>query len=625
MTDDSEGGAKGRVDAAYGSSSGRRGFVSTGQVGTAPEDGEEGGSVVPPAHLSSMRSGLAPAAFGGGKPAFVRWRVALLMLSMFQTFVGAGIVYGWPFLELSLIDAGVYSSECTTTTSSTDLGDSTATPAGSTGGAGCPAQLLKLNYIYVAASWGVQAGGLVGFLLDAAGIKLTITSTSAALALAAGLFGFSSEALPAWLPALTIMGAAGNGVFMSGQLMGMLFPKNPNLARFCVTAAFAPGNLVFMFFHFVTHHLHWTSLRVLFLCYAGFQCVLTLISAVVWPHTFEYVDPTKSFANLKEGRTPSLAAAAALGSAASVGSGSRHGYMSSSRSNAFMRSGRSHRSDLEYGSFRPEDYASADGSEKPLLSETDDAPAGYVSGKSSHRTTTKGKSLVESGIPEHEDLTYSADEDEDELFAGPATFWQQLRDPRFIFATVFFSVLMLPAQFYIGTLNLQIAPLSDSHAQTDNSLNIFNIIYIVVSLMTPAIGWLTDRIGFGGSSTFVALMYIGSFAIITFAPSLPWFTPSYVIYGFARNGQFSVFCSYIGHAFGSRHMGKLMGIGFLISAMVSLLQAPLLHFVVNQLDGRYKWGNTFLMATVGALLTYCVWLVSAEWRERQRNKRLVFV
>lgn len=96
--------------------------------------------------------------------------------------------------------------------------------------------------------------------------------------------------------------------------------------------------------------------------------------------------------------------------------------------------------------------------------------------------------------------------------------------------------------------------------------------------------------------------------------------------------------SYLATTFGQHHLGKLIGIGFLASAMVSVLQvrsdarermharrdaclwltcvahafpspqSPLLHFVLGPLDGNFTWGNVALMVALGAMSPYAVML-----------------
>ena len=60
--------------------------------------------------------------------------------------------------------------------------------------------------------------------------------------------------------------------------------------------------------------------------------------------------------------------------------------------------------------------------------------------------------------------------------------------------------------------------------------------------------------------------------------------------------------------FGPTHLGKLIGIGFLSSAMVSILQAPLLDLVLGPLNGNFTWGNIILIASLLLMTPYALFL-----------------
>ena len=230
---------------------------------------------------------------------------------------------------------------------------------------------------------------------------------------------------------------------------------------------------------------------------------------------------------------------------------------------------------------------------------------------------------------------------------SPPSFLDQLRDIRFILQVVVFSVMLLPAQFYIGNIGSQVGRIADSRSTVSDYSRYFNLVYSFASLATPALGLLTDRVGFAGTYLVVTALYISSFAIITWVHDLPWWFASFVVcvccvfplcmrcgvcvcgcvaaavsmrlltmhdwgavdrYTLARNGQFSLFVSYLAKEFGPTHLGKLIGIGFLSSAMVSILQAPLLDLVLGPLNGNFTWGNIILMASLLLMTPYALFL-----------------
>ena len=117
-------------------------------------------------------------------------------------------------------------------------------------------------------------------------------------------------------------------------------------------------------------------------------------------------------------------------------------------------------------------------------------------------------------------------------------------------------------------------------------------------------------------------------------------------YGFARNGQFCMYFSYIGQVFGLRYLGGLSGIGFIVSAMVSLLQvlfclsttvlvhrtltkawlcvceqSPLVWLVQHKFHGNFAYGNIGLMVVIAAMLPYSAYLFWVNRIEKQRLAR----
>lgn len=509
------------------------------------------------------------------QPYFVRFRMWLLALICVQVWLGAGIIYGWPELQAALIEEGVYEDLCVPPTSAAPMaaaagglgvGRDERGAGGDAGGARlgpaaedpnpthgptvagrrltvpvCHDQLLKLNAIYVAASWGAQASGLLGFVLDRLGVKVTIAAASFGIAASSLVFAMSTQhGFNAWLPAMLVMGFCGNGIYLAAQKVGRLFPDYPNMSLFAITAFFAPGTLVFSFFHALEMH-GVESIKTTFLLYAGFQALLTLVSLAVWPSNFDL--PMHLVGD--GGRDPDS----------------------------------------------PEDKWDAA------------APGGTADPEDG-----SGQLIVKTPG------------------GTPVPFLAQLKDVRFLAQVTFFSILVLPAQYYIGTLGSQISRLNSSEEAIDRYVQNFNLTYSGVSLITPLFGLVVDKLGFGAGFGLANLLMIGAFALFSYSPELEWFIVSYGLYTFARNAQFSTFFTYLAKTFGAKHMGKLMGIGFITSAMVSLLQAPLLHLVIADFDANYSTGNLVLMGLMTLLFAYCGWVAwgeRREWREEARRKAVL--
>ena len=89
--------------------------------------------------------------------------------------------------------------------------------------------------------------------------------------------------------------------------------------------------------------------------------------------------------------------------------------------------------------------------------------------------------------------------------------------------------MLLPAQFYIGNLGSQIGRVATHHSTVSAYTRYFNLVYSFASFGTPALGVVTDRLGFRGTYIIVTCLYITSFAIITWVSSLPWWFASFFV------------------------------------------------------------------------------------------------
>ena len=87
-------------------------------------------------------------------------------------------------------------------------------------------------------------------------------------------------------------------------------------------------------------------------------------------------------------------------------------------------------------------------------------------------------------------------------------------------------------------------------------------------------------------------------------------------YGAGRLFIFALYFSNIGRRFGFAHYGTLAGTGMLTSAVVSLLQFPLLTASIDGGRGGRDAVNGGCAAVVLACVPYTLWLTRREWHER---------
>ena len=85
-----------------------------------------------------------------------------------------------------------------------------------------------------------------------------------------------------------------------------------------------------------------------------------------------------------------------------------------------------------------------------------------------------------------------------------------------------------------------------------------------------------------------------------------------VLYAIGRIIIFAMFFSNVGKRFGYENYGILTGVGNLTSALLSLLQYPLISWTVSGNDAEV---NIFCGCWLLGLLPYCVWLHFHERRD----------
>ena len=91
-----------------------------------------------------------------------------------------------------------------------------------------------------------------------------------------------------------------------------------------------------------------------------------------------------------------------------------------------------------------------------------------------------------------------------------------------------------------------------------------------------------------------------------------------IAYGVGRMMVFGMFFTNIGKRFGFSKYGTLAGLGLILSAIVSLIQYPLITFAAENKEKTVNIICGVVMLLIG--LPYSVWLGLREMRERHKIK-----
>jgi len=186
------------------------------------------------------------------------------------------------------------------------------------------------------------------------------------------------------------------------------------------------------------------------------------------------------------------------------------------------------------------------------------------------------------------------------------TAFEQMKTIEYILLCTWFSISIIPLQYYVGTIGYQLEEMGDDGFYTD----VFAYTYAGAAITSPFAGFAADKFGLGvaqGLSTF--LVAISFFFLASTSISLNVQTIGLAIYGIGRMGIFGLFFTNCGKRFGYNNYGTLAGLGLLTSAICSLFQYILIAWTVS---GYATIVNFVLGAILIAQAPYFGWLYRRE-------------
>eukprot|EP00977_Amphora_coffeiformis_P016157 scaffold4927_cov139-Amphora_coffeaeformis.AAC.17 len=190
---------------------------------------------------------------------------------------------------------------------------------------------------------------------------------------------------------------------------------------------------------------------------------------------------------------------------------------------------------------------------------------------------------------------------------SPPTAWQQALSVEFALLCLWFSVCVVPLQYYVGSIGFQLERKGDD---TGFYTDLFSIIYASTSVVAPLAGYLVDQFGLGISQGVATAATAASLAILALDEiTLNAHVLGMLFYGIARLYVYSTFFSNIGKRFGYTNFGTLSGVGLVVSAIISLVQYPL---IALSDDGHDVAVNVGCVIALLALEPYCIWLFRRE-------------
>jgi MFS transporter, LAT3 family, solute carrier family 43, member 3 len=183
-----------------------------------------------------------------------------------------------------------------------------------------------------------------------------------------------------------------------------------------------------------------------------------------------------------------------------------------------------------------------------------------------------------------------------------------LKSSEYIFLLIWFSLALIPMQYYIGSLGYQM----DKRGFGDTGPALFAILYAASAGFSPFLGSLADLMGLGISQGIATVLVACSlFILATTTTSFEIHAVGMGLYGVGRMMVFGTYFTNIGKRFGYKYYGTLSGVGLMTSGLISLFQYPLISKVSDGNDSLIDICNGVLLV---ALLPYCLWLTMYERR-----------
>jgi len=185
----------------------------------------------------------------------------------------------------------------------------------------------------------------------------------------------------------------------------------------------------------------------------------------------------------------------------------------------------------------------------------------------------------------------------------------QIRSWEYLLLLLWFSVQMIPMQYYVATIGLQLERKGDDDG---TYTNIFSILFAASAIAAPLIGKITDMAGLGISHALASGLNSLSMVILGLeSVPLPAHIVGLVCYDLGRMMTFGTFFTNIGKRFGYTNYGTLVGFGSIVSAILSLIQYPLISLAIKGHANSVNFVCGGIMTGIG--LPYCYWL----WRRER--------
>ena len=479
----------------------------------------------------------------------------LLLLSLVIVSLSGGLVYGWPLLRRQLQDDGSTLTE------------------------------KQFGLIYTIGSWSTQGGRFfIGILRDRYGTKrMTCLSL---IFLMIGLIGVglcNPNQLVVLSISLLLIGL-GSGSQLCVQPVAVLFPNNVGIVLSTLSGAFNISGLIFLI-------LANNTRKFSFLVFAGSILFLTIVSAIILPKSNSFSlqsipEEADTNNNKDDKKHEQDEKKHVIVNDNLIESPKKDDQLERGESSCSIPSGKTNENE-QHTLIVEKERDSREEKEK--------------------EENNNNNNEIEDTNDVDNVITNSEIDDDDNNKKLPTAF-EQMKTTEYILLCTWFSISIVPLQYYVGIIGYQLEEMGDD---TGLYTDIFAYTYAGAAITSPIAGYIADKYGLGvaqGLSTLlfaVSLFFLAASASI----SLNVQTIGITLYGIGRMFIFGLYFTNCGKRFGYSNFGTLAGLGLLISAICSLLQYVLISWTVS---GYGAIVNTVLGAILIAQAPYFGWLYRRE-------------
>ncbi|KAL1503653.1 hypothetical protein AB1Y20_012126 [Prymnesium parvum] len=183
---------------------------------------------------------------------------------------------------------------------------------------------------------------------------------------------------------------------------------------------------------------------------------------------------------------------------------------------------------------------------------------------------------------------------------------QQLYSLEFLCIMLYSALQVMRSNLYLGTVGMTTYSIVGSGAEVDKALLLIGLIVPLGFLVIPLIDGCIHRIGLLGALHVTSVLGF-AYNTLQLLPNLGAQLLAAAFFAIFRAFLFSIISAYNMAIFGPLTMGRVMGLCFIVAAMVNLTQVPLVNMSLYTFEGDCR--PMLLIVLLASVPLSLVWLI----------------